>query len=261
MARITRVAKAQQRYHTLPILGADGKPVKIALKRKNGQPRTDKRGNPVFITKTMADTSRPKPLFRCDKCGKTIEIGQPYKHMTPRSGPYGGNLMTRCQACPDWQEWEYRSSLSARLAQIANDFWETVNSAESQEDVQSALQDAQSAIEELAQEKKDGAQNIEEGFGHSTYVSEELQQQGEDLESWAQEIGYLDVPNYPEAESQTCEICDGAGEVGDNPDEMVTCERCDGAGNYTPEQPTEEQLEEWRSEVQDACAQIDDSPV
>jgi hypothetical protein len=259
MARITRVAKAQQRYHTLPILDAAGKPVKIPLTRKSGAPRTDKRGNPVFITKTMADTSRPKPLERCDKCGKTIEVGSPYKHMSPKSGPYGGRRMVRCQACPDWQVWEYSSSLSARLAQVSNDFWESVSSAESQEDVQMALQDAQSAIEEIAQEKKDGAQNIEDGFGHETSTSQDLMQQGEDLESWANEIGYLDVPNYPEAESQTCDVCGGQGATDDKPEEL--CEKCEGNGFYTPEQPTEEQLEEWRSEVQDACSQIDDSPV
>lgn len=270
MARVTYVKKAQQRYETKPVLDAEGKPVKIALTRKDGSPKmtSAKRGRtprPVFITKTEPDKSRPKPLHKCGKCGVTIEVGQPYKWIKPKSGPYGGRLMVRCGTCPTWQVWDYSSSLSAQIARIEHDASEAVASAESEDDVESALNDAAEAIRDLAEQKRESASNIEDGFGHATYQSEELEQQGDDLESWADEVEQTDVEPLTDftcsngcTDGQaTCDSCDGTGkehgtEDGDEcleceGDGEVECGWCDGTG---PD--LEAARESWQTAVDDA---------
>jgi hypothetical protein len=234
MAAITRVKAAQQRYETVPVLGRDGEPIKIQLKNKDGSPRTDKRGHLVFITKTEPDRSKPKPVESCGKCGKAIEVGDPYKHISPKSGPYGGRRLVRCAACPDWQRWEYSSSLSARLEEISYYFWENIVEVSEPDDVQSALDDAAQAVTDLAEEKRASAENIEQGFQHATYQSDELNQVADDLESWASDISNTDIPSLPEP-------------------------AWDEDGNAIPLTP--EQVEEWRDEVRSSITVVDEAPV
>lgn len=231
MARVTHVKRAQRRYATKPVLDAQGQPIKIALTGKDGTPKTTsaKRGSrPIFITKTVRDTTRPLPNYTCDKCGAEIEPGQPYKWIKPKSGPYGGHMRTRCGSCPTWQVWDYSYSLSAQIARIEHDATEAVYTAESTDDVESILNDAAEQIRELAEQKREGASNIEEGFGHATYQSEELEQQAEDLDSWADDVEGTDVPE-PEMTEDECPACDGTGEVSD------TCSNCDGDGEVHDE--------------------------
>jgi len=265
MARTTHVKKAQQRYETVPVIDeATGQPKRTPVMR-NGKQRETKRGALVFMTVTVQDKTKPLPNYTCDSCGKEIEVGTPYKHITPKSGPYGGRKRTRHESCPTWQVWEYSNSWSARIAQATHDF--DISSAETVEEVQSALEDVAAAIKELAEESRETASNIEEGFGHPTSQSEEAEQRADDLDGWADEIETADIPDLPEPEEIDCQNCDGTGEVetaavltGEST-EVETCEECNGMGQVTPEEPTEEQLDEWRENVIDACSIVDESPV
>lgn len=272
MARVTHVKKAQQRYETRPVLDADGKPVKIALTRADGTPKmtSAKRGRtprPVFITKTEPDKTRPKPLHKCGKCGTTIEVGQPYKWIKPKSGPYGGRLMVRCGPCPTWQVWDYSSSLPAQVAKIAHEVQQAVDGAESADDVEAAMNDAAEAIRDLAEQKRESASNIEDGFGHATYQSEELEQMGGDLDSWADDVEGTNVTpledfDCPAACSEgeaECSDCGGTGadEDGAPCDECgqsgtVECPECDGTGH-----DLEAARETWQEEV----SAVDECPV
>jgi hypothetical protein len=253
MPAIVHVKAAQQRYETVPVLDAHGEPVQIQKKNADGSPVVTKRGHLVFMTKTRPDKSKPKPPELCGKCGKAIDVGSPYKHITPKSG-----RLVRCEDCPDWDVWEYSSSLSARLAEISYYFWENLVEVTTQEDVQSALSDAAQAIHDIALEKREAAENIESGFQHATYQSDELNQQADDLDSWADEIESADVPT-PEIVAKNCDACKGNGYVSD--DDPEDCPACEGNGYTYPEALTAEQLEDWRSELQDALSLIDDSPV
>ena len=59
----------------------------------------------------------------------------------------------------------------------AQEAWEdAIADVESQEDVEQALSDLGDAIEEVAEEYGESADNIEDGFGHETYVSEDLRE-------------------------------------------------------------------------------------
>lgn len=270
MARVTHVKKAQQRYATVPVLDENGDPKKVPVMKKvkdysTGEvtevQKTTKHGRPVFMKLTVEDRSKPKPPYTCDHCREEIKVGTPYKHISPKSGPYGGRKLTRHESCPTWMRWEYSSSMSARLEQISHYFWNAVAQVDSPDDVQAALDDAADEIRSLAEEKRESASNIEEGFGHPTEKSEELEQVADDLEAWADDVSSADIPDLPEPEDQECEECGGEGKLADDNGNEIDCTGCEGQGVFTPEDPTEDQLDEWRSELQDALSLIDEAPV
>lgn len=273
MARTTFVKKAQQRYATVPVLNEDGTPKRTPVMRKDGTQKTTKHGRPVFLTVTVADKTKPLPMPTCGKCGKTIEVGQPYKHISPKSGPYGGRTLYRCADCPNWNVWEYSYSLSARTAQIAHDFWGEIDNAETEDDVTGALENAAQAVRDLAEEKRESAQNIEDGFGHPTSASEDLEQVADDLENWADEIESADVP---EVSDHGCSSCEGEGTedcdqceegtvVAEDGTGTGSCEQCDGTGKVECSEcggsDDYVDLDAWRDEVQNNVSIVDECPV
>jgi hypothetical protein len=280
MARTTHVAKAQQRYETKPVLDEDGQPKRTPVMRDGEQKKT-KRGSLVFMTVTERDLTKPLDPYTCDACGKPIEIGTPYKHITPKSGPYGGHKRTRHESCPSWQVWEYSNSLSAQIARIEHDYDQAIDSAESPDDVQSALDDAASSVEEIAGEKRDGASNIEDGFGHPTSQSEELEQMADDLEGWAEEIKSADIPDLPEPEERyfiegpdgTRHGDDVGYETEDDARDALTgmledliegTETTEDDFEFVPDtldEPSEEQIDEWRDEVRNDITIVSECPV
>lgn len=248
MAKVTHVKKAQQRYKTIPVLDADGNPVRTPVMRADGTQKKTKTGKPVFMVKTVSDKDQPLEPHVCDHCRKPIEVGTPYKHISPKSGPYGGTQRNRHESCPDWQVWEYSSSLSARIEQIQHDFSERVSEVETADDATELLEGIASDIRELAEEKRESASNIEDGFGHPTTASEELNETADTLESWADDIestdvedpvceecdgtGKLDCEDCSSKGTSTCPVCDG--EPDDDPDEL--CEECSGTGKVDCEE-------------------------
>lgn len=270
MARVTHVKAAQARYATIPVMDPYTGHQKVTpVMRANGTQKVTKTGKPVVVRVTQADKSQPKPNRKCGKCGVEITVGSPYKWIKPKSGPYGGHLMVRCEACPTWQVWDYSSSMSAQLAQIAYELPST-DDANSPDDVEQILADAAQAVRDIADQKQESADNIEEGFGHTTYQSEELADIASSLNDWADEIEGADVPELPEPEATECPECQGAGEIenpdwaddtDDDVDEYLPCDDCEGTGEVVGDDPTDEQMDEWRSECQDVLGIVDDCPV
>jgi hypothetical protein len=277
MARITHVARAQQRYKTIPVIDPDTNEPKRTPVMKNGEQKKTKHGKPVFMSVTVADKTQPLPPRTCDFCHKPIEVGTPFKHVTPKSGPYGGTQRNRHEACPTWRVWELSNSWSARIAQATDEF--DAGLFENPDEVRDALASVAENIRGLAEESRESATNIEEGFGHPTSQSEEAEQRADDLDGWADEIENTDVPDLPEIETRYF-VTNGDGAVSDlfetdgyeseedaehalamhrddenNEDDGFEIEAID------PESVTEEQLDEWRSEVEDACSIVDESPV
>lgn len=251
MARVHYVKAARQRYEMKPVLDKDGS------QKRADVSRTTKRGRAVTRRLSEPDLTRPKPNHDCGKCGREIKVGDPYKWIAPKSGPYGGYKRYRCGTCPTWQVWEYSGSLPAQLARVSHEFWEAVDSAESVEDVEQALQDAANEVRDLAEQRRESAQNMEDGFQHATSASDDLKQQAEDLDSWAQDIEQATVPPLPDPEEQDCEFCeDGSPDEGDS-----QCRECSGTGKVTPEEPTEEQMDAWHDECQNDLTIVDESPV
>ena len=262
MPRVNHVKKAQQRYKTVPVLDENGQPTYRVLQRK----RPTKRGSMESRQRiTVADKSQPLPPLRCDFPGcptGVIVPGEAYKWIKPKSGPYGGSQKNRHESHPSWHQWEYSSSLSARTAQISHDAWESFNGAEfeSQDDVSAVLTEVADAVRELAEEKRESASNIEDGFGHPTSQSEELQGTADELDSWADDIENAEVPELPEPGEVDCAECEGEGTV-EKDDEEVDCAECSGTGQVQGEHPSDEQMDAWHDEVEQMFSIVDECPV
>lgn len=193
----------------------------------------------------------PKPNRVCEVDAVEIMPGQPYKWVT--TGFRSNVRRIRCATCPDWHPWEISNTLQARAAQITHEARQAIEDVDDPEDVQQALDDAVAAIRELAEERRESAQNMEDGFGHSTSRSEELAEAADGLDSWAEEVEGIEVPELPDPEETDCEACDESN--------RPQCKTCGGEGAYTPDEPTEEQLDEWRGEVQAAIEALDNAPA
>lgn len=268
MARTTFVKAAQPRFAMVPKRDDKGMQITVPVLRRDGTPKTTKTGRAIVRQLTVADKTRPLANRTCEKCGKEITVGSPYKHISPKSGPYGGRMLVRCGDCPTWNVWDYSSSLPSQIARISHQFGEALMAAEDVSDVEAARDEAADEIEGLGDEREESAQNMEDGFGHETEPSADLRQQGEDLKAWAEEIRSTDVPELPDADEAECEDCEGTGRITPDEDDLdaerddkgeVECEACHGTGH--PEEVTEEQIETWRDEVSSALSIIDECPV
>lgn len=200
MPRITHVKKAQQRYETVPVLNDDGTP-KVTPVMRNGEQRVTKRGKAVTMRVTIADKTKPLPPLRCDFAGCDIDDGKilpgsPYKHITPKSGPYGGTQRSRHEAHPNWNVWEYSSSVSAQAAQLQAEMHDTIDSYELT--VVGDFEDMKNAVGEMADEfvsdREEAVSNMPEGLQDGS----QAQEYHELAESWKDGIDEVDAPDLSE---------------------------------------------------------------
>jgi hypothetical protein len=231
MPRVNHVKRAQQRYATKPVIDPATGEQKTTpvMNRRTGEPKATKTGRPVVLRVTERDLERPLPMPKCDAptCShpeREIAVGSAYKWIEPS----GQRVRNRHADCPTWNVWEYSSSLSARIAQIQHD---GPIDFEDADDAKAWAEAKAQEIRELAEEKRESATNIEEGFGHPTSQSEELEQIADELESWADDLENVDLPEFPEDDEPEHE---GYGEA----------------------------LENWRDEVREALEEkLGESPV
>lgn len=121
-------------------------------------------------------------------CGRFIEVGETYYVAKPYRAP----KIIRCiNHPPRASETTSSEKLSAVYA-----VQEELDDLEiSKYDDQQALADDVGGIAERAHEAaqmfEESADNIEDGFGHSTMQSDELRDQGSEVDSWADEIDQI----------------------------------------------------------------------
>jgi len=162
MARTTYVQHAKARYGVAPVIDPTlGRQRVIPVLRKDGTPKTTADGFAVTMRVTRTDKSKPLPNRTCDECHTEIAVGDPYKHITPRYGPYG-RTMVRCGTCPNWEGLDSQSRLDAQLARISRDAWDAFNSytLECIADVLVILTEAAEKIREIADRKTKGSERI-----------------------------------------------------------------------------------------------------
>jgi len=259
MPRVTHVKRAQQRYATKPVIDPETGVQKVVpmMNSRTGEQKKSKSGRLVFMKITERDLDKPLPMPKCDapECkqeSREIKVGESYKWIEPS----GQRVKNRHEDCPTWNVWEYSSSLSARIAQIQNDG--PSDSYESLEDAQAWASEKAEEIRGLAEEKRESASNIEEGFGHETYQSAELNEIADNLEQWADDLENIDLPEYPEGGSN-CDDCDGSGTIDGDDQTPLNCETCGGSG--TLDEPTDDEITEWQAEVQSALEGVfDEAP-
>lgn len=290
MARVTHVKSAQQRYKTVPVLNDDGTPKIVPVLRRDGTPKRTKTGREVTMRVTIEDKSQPLPNRTCDKCGTEIKPGMPYKWVKTKT-TYGGTKRVRCATCPTWTQSELSTSKMAGVYAAQEEFSDFIgswNPDDGIDAVRDALNNCAEQVRSVGEEYRESASNIEEGFGHPTYMSEELEQKADELESWADEIEQAvdSVDDEPEADDD-CEHCEGTGQVdcetcggtgnvegetthGNETDEaecddctgtgQTDCQECSGSGKS--ETPGEETTEAWADEVRSAATDVvDNCPV
>lgn len=288
MPKIVHVAKAQQRYATVAVLNDDGTPQQSPVCHAGTfVQKTTKRGTPVFRTVTAPDKTQPLPLHECDfkNCPEpTIDVGTSYKHRTVKTGPTSSRTYTRHESCPDWNTWDYSNSLSARVAHIVFDAQSEIAAATETGEVESALASAAEEVREIAEEKRAAAANMEEGFGGATTQSEELAEQADALEEWADALAAADIPDKtecPECDgdgetdcvvceslaTEECPDCNGDGKIDGEEcetctgDGTVDCSECDGTGSTSCESCEDGyDFDTWREAADEAAAVLDEAP-
>jgi len=214
MARVTHVKKAQPRFKMVPVIDpATGQQKVTPVMRANGEPKVTKHGRPVLMRQTIADKSQPLELLVCDHCHEPIELGTPYKHVSPKSGPYGGRQRNRHEGCPTWKRYELSNSWSARV-EGALDGAFSASDCDSDDAVTEQLSTIAESIRELAQESEEVADNVENGFGHETQTSMEARERAEALEGFADEIENASFTEFPDPEPvERYFVVNGDGDV------------------------------------------------
>lgn len=199
MARVTHVKSAKPRYKTVPVIDPKtGVAKRQTFTRKDGSLRKNKRGEVVTAAITREDRTQPLPNRKCGRCGKEIEPGMGYYWWAnKRPGSGSGYKQIRCEEHPPTLA-ERTPGRAGQLMQIQSDLERSIGACEGYDDLTNAQQEAADAIREFGAEFTEGADNMESGFGHETYQSQELHEKGEALESLADDIESLDIEEFDE---------------------------------------------------------------
>ena len=138
---------------------------------------------------------------KCRRCGHEIEAGEPYKYLDKRMGFtrfYTMRIIYCAQHFPKASE--LAAGKTSQLLSICEGLTETIDGAESAENITDAMSSAASDIESLADEYQEGADNIEQGFQHETEQSQAMAEKGEELRTWAGELEEFEAEDEAELE-------------------------------------------------------------
>jgi chromosome segregation ATPase len=126
---------------------------------------------------------------RCMNGGHVIEVGSSYLWMNPR---YRGKMVT-CPVHPFKGSQMTGGKLSGVYA-ANEDLEETMShfgepmEAGDLDSLAEAVQSAADEVRTVAEEYEESATNIEDGFGHETFMSSELREKAEEVEGYASEL-------------------------------------------------------------------------
>jgi len=121
---------------------------------------------------------------RCLACGQEIPVGSSYQWFKMKT-TYGGikkSYHTSCTIPPSHRT-------TSRMGQI----WDAqaaldLSAAEDFDGLREQMEAFGQEIRQVAEEYSESADNMESGFGHATYQSDELRERAEALENWADEV-------------------------------------------------------------------------
>jgi hypothetical protein len=200
MPKINFVKKAQPKYHTKPLLDPETGEQRVVVTSK-----TTKGGRPVTRALTIRDLDRPKPNLECDfpGCGSPeILPGQSYKFLKLRFGQ-----KNRHAEHPDWQVWEYSSSVSAQAARLQADMHKEIDDFEftSPEDFDALKESLAGQAEAFFEEREEAVENMPEQLQEGSQAAEYR----DAAEAWKDEIEDVEAPEHDD----TCLECEGTGSV------------------------------------------------
>lgn len=178
---------------------------------------------------TTVETAR-KAQGSCESCARPIDVGEGYRWIQARYGPKRSRHLT----CPIWRPSEMTSNdkladLYAAVEQIEDALaeWE----GDDLDSLRDVLNEAAENVRDVAERYRESASNIEDGFGHATSTSDEMNEMGDEVEAWA----------------DTLESC--LESVDDRPDDD------DLADEDDPESVLETWADDVRTAVEDALSE------
>lgn len=178
--------------------------------------------------------SARKDQGTCELCEKPILAGSPYQWTKSRFGP----KRVRHDSCRTWRPSELTGSAALSIAYAAQEAAEDALGEWDREDADAArsiLENLAEGLREAAEEWRTSASNIEDGFGHATYQSDELNEKADALDSAADEV---------ETEADNIEDFD---------EDAVRAEVVDEVGEKAEDEVLQgiaEKRDEWADEVE-----------
>ena len=217
--------------------------------------------------KTVVKARESANVRRCHRCSTEIRKGDSYSWWKFRTGGRGGRKVFACakpECRPKASDLTQSPHLSAFYAaqesaseEIAS--WEVGEVAIGEEpdgsELDSILETYAEALREVGEGLEESATNIEDGFGHETYQSEELKERAESYESAADEAESFSAGDFGFSEP---DLSDEDGDFEEDPE--LSEEENDELRDKAKERAKEdrereyaEAVEEWAEEVRAAA--------
>lgn len=162
---------------------------------------------------------------QCGRCGKTIAKGDSYYWWKTKTGPASGFKSTRCLEHKPRPS-EITSNQYQSMILAAQEDWEDsvrTTTGMAIEDVEDAAREVSTVAEDIAQTLEDNADNIENGFGHATYQSDELRERADMWRSYAEELESAISDARYNNDDLECSVC---GLTESDHDESGACATC-----------------------------------
>ena len=161
---------------------------------------------------------------RCVTCGHEIGVGESYKHMSKMTGPRSSITLNFCSKhyqrpshhasgnrADFLREMEGTEDAIDALARKSGDI--TVEDLIA--DATSILESLSESVESIGDAYRESADNIVDGFGHETFLSEELAEHADDIESFKDDLenavgdleNLVDESDHDIEEGESCATC------------------------------------------------------
>jgi hypothetical protein len=126
---------------------------------------------------------------RCIKCGTEIKPGDSYKWLANRIGRSSQrkNFCANCQVRPSDQTTSPHLQTIYAAQEAAEDALGQ-GGALTLADIAGIVRDYANGVREASESYAESADNMEEGFGHETYQSQEIREKAEACEQFADEV-------------------------------------------------------------------------
>lgn len=132
----------------------------------------------------------------CGKCRKEIVPGMSYQWWANRSpGMRGGHKKIRCMDCPPSLA-DRTPGRAGEWMRMEEEIEQTISNIGTHDDLESTAAEIADRIRDFGQGFVDGADNMEEGFGHETSTSSELRERGEEIQGVADSLEYLSFEEF-----------------------------------------------------------------
>lgn len=214
-ARVHHVKHARQRFARL----ASGE--RVTVLRKDGTPKLRRSGAPITRRVSTADKAQPLPNLTCDRCGKEIRPGDPYRwYAVGFRSHFKRVRCTDAKCTPRPSELESSQLSEAYAAQeAAEDELRALRDGDPEDDassVRSAIETAAEGIRECAQLYRDAAEASPTGL----VFGEDLNERADDIEAAADELDGFYPDDFDE---------DSVGACSDHEEVQDDCDDCQAA--------------------------------